>query len=664
MIFTEDEDREEVVDDILAEVDKCEIEIAGKADKWDRWRRNREGITELASKDYPFANASNVCVPLTVNNVNTVYAQLKNMFGVINPFWTANALQEGNPEDIAIAKTLTRYFDILCESPNDLDKKSKDKVILYESGSMGTCWVKVPWVSRQWKIALESEDGIPQELPVVAHNGPALEPIPLEDFLVREAYQDVQTAPQIAHVVHKTWHELKLLEEQGIYENVDEIEEYYRDLPDEATKKQEEREDVSSIEARIYDILEVYKFVDLEGSYQDCIFTIERNSGVVLREGFNELGIRPFVPFIYLHRPYRKEGIGVCQLCDHMQGEVDMLHNTRIDSVHIGVAPMLALRKNSGYKTGEKIYPGKMWFLDDPSRDITPLKLPEPYPQSLQAEQMSMTYAQKASGMSDAMGGFADAMIKSRDSPGLMSMRVKQGSGVFGAISEGIEDSYSQVAVVLYYQLIRHRDIVMEMEKRAQRLSQEELMYLDKALSISPEEVPLRIRFSVRTSDVEQTFEAKRQNLLTMTQLYAMFFQQTFPVAQQLFSPVGLQMQQTAPELYSYLLKIYTGRCRMMEETMKFFGEGDTAKYVPDFQKFEKMMEMQKLMQALIAQMAQGGMNGNSQIAQSPNQPPAFGGGAPEAAGGAGVGVPPQGAPASMQAPAGASPEPGVGGVF
>jgi hypothetical protein len=663
MIFKDDEDRQKAVDWLTREIELASSEMEGKKKKWDRWRRQREALPEFEKKTFPGSNriSSNVVPPISMNNTNTVYANLNNSFGAIHPFWTLEAIREDDPEDVSIAKFFTKYFDILSESRNDLDRRRKGKVIHYETGSLGFCTVKVPWTKKSWIITETDEDGIDKDIEMKLHEGPEIVPVPAEDILTREAFQDLQTAPWVATVIHHTWPEIQQLGEQGFYEGVDELEEWARTSPTEAEASQQGREGAfQSNDSEVWDFHEIFFFWEVNGRWRDCLITLEVNSGLVLRESYNELGYRCLEQFGFLLRPFRREGIGVGHMTDHMQEEGTMIHNARIDAIHASVIPMFMARRGSGPRQDEPIYPAKIWLLDDPSRDLSVIKLPGPDGISMQAEGMALSYAQKAVGLGDASGGFADNTVKSRDSPGLMSMRLKQSAGVFGSVSEGVEDSWGTVGYLIYLQMVHHKDEVLSSERDIQRLTEEEMGILEKGLSIPKDQIPIRLRFKVRTSDVEQTFEMKRQNLMTRTQLSSMYFKEIFPVVQMLFGPQGQMMMQQAPEMFEFMARMYTARTRMMEDTIKFFGEDEVSKYIPEYKKLEALLDLQRQMSETNNQMM-GGMNGQQAALPAPT---AGGQGIPGGGGIAAGGALPGGGEAAGQGSPGSAPEPGMGGAF
>ncbi len=568
----------------------AEQELEPHFEKCRTWRRQREALPESAQRDYPWTKSSNVCPPVALTVTQTAYGNAANTFDV-RDCWSVRALND-SPALIAQAKVLTKYFRIISDSPTDLNKRKKDRTILYETVSLGTLAVKVPYTVTKYNV-VETLEGQPSTITVTLHDGPDLQPIPTEDFLYRAAYPDIQSAPWVAHIVHRPWHELKNGQNNGEYENVDEIEEYYRSSPTEEREEENENIGVEELQNRTYDLVEFYFFFDPvgDGIYRDCIVTFERSSLTVLKERYNELGRRPFAISNYLNRPFRLEGLGCGHYSEQLQVESEMLHNTRNDGIHISLAQMFAVRKGSGVRLKETVFPGKVWMLDDPKNDIVPIRAGEVYPSSLAAEQTTLSYAQKASGMTDALSGFSDATLKTRDSIGLQSQRMKQGLGIFGAVTQGLVEFYGEVGMLIMYQLVRNREGVIAKEERLQRLSKEDIATLRDALNISLADLPLKLAFTVKTSDMDETAEAKRQNILMQTQLYGMFTQKIIPLLGQIASP------QLPPEVKQAMARLYVGTCKMMEDTMKFFGEADTSDYIPEYKKYDMMLDLMKALQ-------------------------------------------------------------------
>jgi hypothetical protein len=137
--------------------------------------------------------------------------------------------------------------------------------------------------------------------------------------------------------------------------------------------------------------------------------------------------------------------------------------------------------------------------------------------------------------------------------------------------------------------------------------------------------------FVIKTADAEKTFEARRQSILSLTQLFAQFGQQTVPLAMQLFGPAGLQMKAQAPDMWAFMARLLTGSCNLMEEVFKFFGEYNSKEFVPDLALIDKFLDTAQAIGATLGgAMAATGIPGQSGLGGQPGAAPgAVGGGLP-----------------------------------
>ena len=613
-VFQNEDDEKDFKSWFDGEYVDAEAEIQRKAEKWDQFKLDRTGKSDGTKKTYPFPGASNVKVPISLINTNTTYGHLKQVFMIKDPFWTIKARKKGDSEETEKARVIQKYMNMQAEGRHDLNLREKEKTILYEVASIGFCWIKIPWVeeSKKYKV---SEGAGTESIEAEVRKGPGVVPIPPEDAIYPEGYESVEMMPWFAHRVHIPRHELVNRGNRGVYdpEGVDGVKEY---LTEEVAESDYDEEAYGSPE--LVDLLEVWFYwEDENGDYVDCVVTYHKASGIILREGFNPLGYRPFACPPYLHKSFEVGGIGSCELGEQMQSEADTLHNMRIDNAHIAGQKMFAAKRGSGVKTREKMYPGKIWFVDNPKEDLVPLSAGEIYPSSLQAEQGAVQYAQRATGMPDAMAGFSDQTLGTRDTASGQAMRLKQSKGIFNSIIEGLEDTFSDIGEMVLRQLVLNRDIVINKERRIGRLTERELKVLNEALDIQPHEIPLRLTFGVQTTEIDQTFEVKRQNMLSLSQLYSQYAGQILEMQQVMMNP-------QAPEGLRHVAnQVYVGASKIMEKIIELFNVDDPSHYIPDYKLNEVVTELKDTMSGLKAEQlkekaheleenAGGGVSGNT----------------------------------------------------
>ena len=131
----------------------------------------------------------------------------------------------------------------------------------------------------------------------------------------------------------------------------------------------------------------------------------------------------------------------------------------------------------------------------------------------------------------------------------------------------------------------------MAREHKAMRLTDNELNLLDDALSMEVSEIPMRMRFTVKTTEADKTYEQQRMNMLSLSQVFAQYAQQTVPLATQIYGPQGVAMRQQTPEAWNYMARILTGSGKLMEKIFEFFGINDTDNYIPDPSKLDERLD-------------------------------------------------------------------------
>lgn len=618
-LFLSDEDREEFLDWILKELDDAEAERAAQKRQWKKWRRQREARPESETKDYPWPNASNVTVPLSNIVAQRTYGQLRGVFNVKDPFWTIEAQGREDAafkEDARRAQAMSRLYNLMSESPFELNMREKRRVILYEAGSMGTCFTKVLWDKRGWQF--RSGEGAGAEVSEgLMHWGPEVVVAPLEDVLYRVGIQNVRRSSWMAHRIILAKYELEDLVAQSVVDPAaaEKVLDHGAQVIEDWRQDQSRRMGLSQLPDDNRELFEVYFRWDTngDGRSEECAVLLHKPTRSILQEAFNETGVRMFTAVGYMLRPFYVNGIGTCWLTEFMQDEADTTHNMRINAMHMTTLPLYVGTRGSGLKPDEKIRPGKLFLLSSPKDlvQIGPTAMPT---MSLQSEYVAKEYAQLAAGMPDITGGFADTTAKSGDTYRGQRDRSAAQSHMFSSIVEATEDAFSEIGLNVFIVMAAHREEVIAKEQQMGRLTEQEILDVDEMLKVPVKDIPMRFRFAVRSTDLDQTYETKRQNLMFQVQLQTQFYQQMLPMLVQMENP---QMPVAARV---YMGKVFTASMRTLDRILGFFEQVDKDKYVPEYKRMEMLVEVQEMMlgmqyesQAVQMLRQMGGM-GNGQM--------------------------------------------------
>lgn len=542
--------------------------------RWEKWRRLRRARPESEERSTPWIRSANSMPPLTAQKVNTIYAKELSAFMGKKPPVQVDAM---NTEDSDKAESLRKFFKGLAESRNGLNMPQNMQRIFYDQVSLGTQFVKVPFLVDQWAFKRPGEAGSEQVV-YVRHKGPAVVPIRIEDFFTRPYWKDLQRAPWIGVRYRYYNHELKQSVASGAFDkaSVDTIlgeylTAYDDNMVEALSNAGVEASSVGKEEPnREYEIFECNVFwdVDGDGTPEDIKVWVEPETRTVLRSEFNPLSIRDVEPVIYFDDPDNLYAIGVCEMTELLQDEVTSLHNMRLDGLSLTQLKMFKARRGSGI-ADEEFTPFKVLEMDDPDGDLVAMDFADTTSNCLQSEMMAREYADKVTGASDYMAGFNDNIVKSGASVGGTMFLAQQSNTILGSILQNAETSISNIYQIAFYQCVANKD-----KLDLSFLSVEDASNVMEVLSMNVEDIPTKFRFTVKATDISKTDEAKKQNFLAMSQMYSMYSEKMFQVVQ-------LMLTAQDPMTKELAQKVFVGSTDFMEKMIEFFDVGDPKDYLP-----------------------------------------------------------------------------------
>lgn len=645
-----DEQRATLATDLKSEIETVVSERSVREDQWAEWRRMRLSQPESESKSTPWPNASNVEVPMMQSKINLVYSKFNRAFSSKEPFWTVGT---DVPELKAATAALTKYLEYYSKNPFGLKLSARRREILYDCITFGTEVVRVPFLTtkRVYKAAsAASVTGNPEPQVMITHDGPALIPVKIEDFFIHPYWDDVQKAPWCAIRHRLTLEELRTRESMGFFENVDGIiKQALTELPENEAEELRRRgmgaDDLNAVEEfQIWDVYEVRLFYDVDGDGipEDIIVYFEPETGVFLRSEANPLPFRDIVALRFLAIPGQFYGLGEGEILQYLQKEITSIHNRRADNQTLSMMQVWQQKRGRGSIEDGDIFPGKVLKVDEIG-DVQPFAFPDLSSSAFQSESMARAYADEASGASSPLAGIADPTMKSGAGASSTMFLAQQSGDMLSSISDNLSDDFGEIGFLIIMQMIANLD-----EAPASPLSAEETAELNKILSIPLSELPTKLQISVQTSDISQTKDAAKQNLLTVTQIYTGYGQQAMQLAQQIdaltgqgANPAGL-----ATPTGRMTASLLVGATDMISRVLEYFGIENVGDYVPETADLKAQMRL--IDEAIKTQAAslQGGLSGQGIAGQGPGEMgtrlPA--GGAPAQLGGPGAGGPGLGA--------------------
>ena len=586
-IFASEEDEKAVTTYLTTEINAV---LEGKersnlVAKWQKWRRIAEGRPEQEKKTFPWDNASNLTVPITMNSTHGLFANLKSTFGNREEPWKVTDIK-GNSEQARVASLV---LNTMAKSRDHLNLDQVSNTIFYDLARMGTQFVKVPWVTDAVAFKRKDISGATQNVLRVRRNSPTVVPIRLENLLTRPYWYDIQRAPWVADAVFLWEHEMLQRKQQGIYlpDMVDKVIASGFDDVDENMSDSLQRAGIEvSGETGFYMICETYVFWDADGDGipEDLIVWFHPKSGVILRVEYNDLSVRPLVRIPFINIPYQLYGMGTGWLSESMQDEIDALHNLRIDSSTLAAYQMLKRRRGSGGPSidRDEIRPLKIWDVDEMD-DLEVMKFPEPGYGLVQAELLAKEYNDRANQLPDSAMGFENRAIGTRATFKGQQFGAQQSARISNALSEHVEEGWGEIGQIAMFQLVRNSEkakiSIMPM------LSEKDQVIFQEILDLNVEDIPTLFSFRVSTVDPTDSDEAKIQQKMTLFEIYSAYAEKMFQAVQIMEGP------QMSPKMKELAAEFFVGGTELMTSIFTYFDEKSPGTYLPYIEDIKLMLE-------------------------------------------------------------------------
>ena len=549
MVKLESEAEELLTRWLKDEIQAYNLEREPLLQDWITWQNQywAEPLTEV--KNFPFKRAANIVIPLAAIAVEATHARVMNTLFSVEPFWS---VRPRTKEWIPAAKPMEKYLQAEVENSDTLKVYEFCTEATIELVKLGTCVGKSGY-ERHTKKSLRAVGTEEQDFFVTIRNGPNIGRVPLSNFIMRFAELDPQTAPIVGEKHEFSWSQLKQMAQDGRMD-ADAVEKIksHRILKhqvtsaDQGVKLEREVARLSRTEPKWTDVFEVYELwcsfdVDGDGINEEIVVDYHRESQTFLSIRYNW--------YDDLHRPYRIcnflnvegiwPGIGICKQVEQLQEEVTTIHRQRLDNATLANMSQIVLRKGMGYGNAEPIFPGKMWFVDDPSRDIQQFKLSEVYPSSYINEESIVAYYEKRTGANEAILG-----IPQSGTPGTATSdltRLAEGNKRFDLVLKNVKRWLSAIGydVVTNYQLFGNQNahwLILGEDG----IWVEQMLQMPSVLVRRGAVIDLTVSDSITNRQVEQ------QQWLSLFQVVTNYYDRVLALAQLLGPEVFGQISQRA----------------------------------------------------------------------------------------------------------------------
>lgn len=409
---------------------------------------------------FPFQNAATLIIPLAAISVEAIHSRVMTTMFALSQFVSAKPMSTDWQDH---ARPVEKFLD--AELLNRVKIARPLNSAILEIIKYGTGVAKVGY-EKVTKRAVHMVGSEEKEIEVTIRQGATVDAIPVSRFLMPYIYNDPQTAAWCGEEHEFTPYEIRTMELNGLYDEgtMESLQGHFTTAAtsnetQETQEKLESREPSWPERVQIHEIWLSFDVEGIEDSVSAGLLPVEEMENAFDKEivVHYHRPSRTFLAIRYnwhddLHRPYyygvyfpvehRWAGIGVCKQVDQFQKEITTQHRQRIDNATLANCRMIKVSKLSQYGPDEPIFPGKMWFVDNPA-DIETFQLGEIYSSSYSNENQSLLYAQQRTGVNEVNLG-----MPQQGTPGTATSdlaRIQEGNKKFDYTYRNIKSFTTEV---------------------------------------------------------------------------------------------------------------------------------------------------------------------------------------------------------------------------
>lgn len=415
--FTADQ-RADIGKQLMEQVNEARQGMQGALDKIKVWDRFYE--SDLPKKDFPWKDCSNINIPVIQSHVDTYHA------AVVDTILGVDKLMSVLPPSFATDETYKQKAVILENILHSLYSEEMeitetvDEWVLLGIKEQAAI-VKMPWREEYQTVRKPAEDpetggmALMDEI-TAKYRGPKPELIDLRNFVIYPlTARTVDEAVLVGDRFSLTEDGLRRKVKAGLYDSkaVDKVlegagqsERFTEDTLE--TRRQNEIDGIEPTSFDSYWFWEVIAGYDANGDglKEDCVFTIEAESGTIVRATVFPYwhGRRWYIPMKLFPRPRRFLGRCIPQMLEGMQRELNAIHNQRIDATTQALTKAFKVRRTREGDGDEIVMaPGAKIFVDD-DNEITEFAINPNIP-GIEYEQIGRDWAERADAINDVSLG-------------------------------------------------------------------------------------------------------------------------------------------------------------------------------------------------------------------------------------------------------------------
>jgi hypothetical protein len=531
--------------------------------------------------DKPYVGASNETIPAIAMSVDPIHARLETGIFKQDPVYTIKPLRKSF---VKYRYALSDFFEYYQKHKLRLRQISSPRIL--EAAKLGTCIFKTVYDNQVSKIKTYDRDWNVVTRQEVSFRGPRVYGISIGDFLFPPLYQHVQDCPIVLERIRTTYDKLKVAEASGKITNVSKLEN--QETPNRTQLEQMRAEMTHHDTTRRYiDDIEVYEGwcdydINGDGQPEHLVFTWHRETREFLQLRYNWYfhQRKPYTVIPYSVTNDSLYGLGLCEMVKPFQDLLTKWHRMATDNAYLANIRMFIVKRESGIESIPRLYSGRCFFVDDPTKDFIPFAASDTYPSTIVERQNIFGLLEKRTGLSDYLAGRESPIVGSRSTATATVALIQEGTKRVEQVLENFRNGYAEIGencmhIWIQFGLDGIDDVVFGGEETGSLIRE----FFDEIAK--PENVIGGLAFDLTATDAANNRPMVQQMQLQIIQVMMQYFEKVLAAGQGM-----IQAKQTIPELAMLIADVARAARQMFSDLLHKYDIPNPDDYLPDLDKY------------------------------------------------------------------------------
>ena len=532
----------------------------------------------------PFKGACRDVIPVGAMAVDPIHARLD--IGVFkqDPVFTFKGLRR---DVLELMPSVQAFVDKYQKNYLKLRKVASPRIL--ECTKLGTMVFKTVFHRDEHEVLRYSSDFKKVErVKQVGYAGPIVRGIHLGDVWFPPFYESINDCPIVIERQRTTYEALKNLEAAGQLANVESVRN--QQTIGKRTKIEDARERTTKHRLRstyeneieVYEIWCDFSLDPNKRTPDRLVLTYHRDTRTFLQLRLNWYfhQRKPYTIIPYTVTNDTMLGLGIMEMVRPLQDAITKWHRMAQDNAYISNIRMFIAKKNSGIEQVPRLYTGKTFFVDDPTKDFIPFAAGDIYPSTLAERQNLFGMVEKRTGVSDYLQGRESPIIGTRATATSTLALIKEGTQRVEEVLENLRAGFSEIieyciSIWLQYGTGGLEDLLFDDDK----ISQDVKKFFSM---LNQENVNGAFAVDLTVTDASTNRQAQQQMQLALIQIMMQYLEKVI----QLGADALMATKQGVPEYAAMAKEVMEAARAMFRDLIQKYDIRNAEEYLPDLEKY------------------------------------------------------------------------------